>query len=301
MRRSTPSCPTLRRPQRRRLPRPRALCVLACLCLALGLDATPLCAQAETIRVRGSDTLLPLVRAWATEYMASHPGVSVRAEGGGSTRGLRALIEGDVDIASASRPMEPEEARRILERHGSLGYSTLVARDALSVYVHPDNPVRSLDLEQLGRVFRGEVERWSAVGGLDLGIERVNRNAASGTRAFFAERVLRGRDYGRAQTAVTNAEVVRRVARDPAAVGYGGLAAADASVVALRIEGVAPTEENVRDGSYPISRYLYLYTAEPPRGAIQEFLTWVVSDEGQAVVRKSGYVPLRAVDPQSQP
>lgn len=255
--------------------------------------APPLHPQAETLRIRGSDTLLPLVRAWATEYMASHPRVAIRAEGGGSGRGLRALIEGDIDIASSSRPMEPEEARRILERHGSLGYSTLVARDALSVYVHPDNPIRSLDLESLGRVFRGEIERWSVLGGADVEIRLVQRNAASGTRSFFAERVLRGQGHGRAQTAVTTAEVVRRVARDPGAIGYGGLAAADDSVVALRIEGVEPTEENVRDGSYPISRYLYLYTAEPPRGAVQEFLAWVVSDDGQAVVRRSGYVALR--------
>lgn len=256
--------------------------------------------QAETIRIRGSDTLLPLVRNWATEYMAAHTGVSVRAEGGGSRRGLRALIEGDVDIASSSRPMEPDEARRILERHGTLGYSTLVARDALSVFVHPDNPVRSLDLEQLGAVFRGEISRWSELDGPDLEIELVHRNAASGTRSFFAERVLRGRDYGRGQTAVTNAEVVRRVARTAGAIGYGGLAAVNESVVTVLVEGVAPTEENVRDGSYPISRYLYLYTAEPPRGAIKAFLAWIVGELGQEVVRRSGYVALRpatVVDP----
>ena len=280
----------------------RWMCRRAMLNACIGLlFGTALHSQVESIRIRGSDTLLPLVRAWATEYMRTHPGISIRTQGGGSSRGLRALIEGHVDIAAASRPMAPEEARRILERHGSLGYSTLVARDALSVFVHPDNQVGALDLGQLRRVFRGEVARWSVLGGADEDIELINRNAASGTRAFFAERVLRGGDFGRGQTVVTNAEVVRRVARQPGAIGYGGLAAADGSVVVVNVEGVAPTEENVRDGSYPISRYLYLYTAEPPRCAIQDFLAWVVGEAGQAVVRRNGYVALRPASVPERP
>ncbi|MDX1382328.1 MAG: phosphate ABC transporter substrate-binding protein, partial [Thermoanaerobaculia bacterium] len=247
----------------------------------------------DRVRIRGSDTMALLVRRWAEAFMTTHAGVAVEVDGGGTAKGTQALIAGSADIAAASRPLTPDESRLMVENRGTLGYSVLTARDALSVYVHPDNPVDDLSLEQLRGIFTGRVRSWSEVGGAEARIRVWNRNPASGTRLLFQEHVLGGEPYlRRARTAATTAAVVAAVGADPDAIGYGGFGGA-ANVRRISVEGVQPSEEHVRDGSYPIARYLYLYTALPPRGPVKTFIDWVLSDDGQRVVRESGYVPLR--------
>jgi len=249
-------------------------------------------APRSEIRIQGSDTMLLLVERWAQAFMMAHPGVVVEVEGGGTATGIRELIRGDVEIASASRPLRPEEARRLLERQGNLGYAVLVARDALSVYLHPDNPVTDLSMVELRGIFAGEIRRWSEVGGRDARIAVLTRNPASGTHFFFAQHVLGGGDYTRrARVLPTTAAIIEAVQDDPDAVGYGGVGYVE-GVRPCIVEGVAPTAENVRLGEYPISRYLYFYTAAPPEGLIKEFVDWVLGDEGQAIVREVGYVAL---------
>ena len=261
------------------------------LVLGLVLAARP-AGSAERIRIKGSDTMLRLVQLWAEEFMSGHPGVAVEVEGGGSAKGVRALIRGETDLASASRSLRPTEARQLLERQGSLGYATLTARDALSLYLHPDNPVRNLSLEAVAGIFRGEVRRWSEVGGREAQIQVLNRNSASGTHLFFAEHVLRGASYTRrARVLPTTSAIVGAVKSDVDAIGYGGIAYAH-GVRPSEIEGVAPTAENVRDGSYPIARYLYLLTAEPPHGPVKAFTDWVLGSAGQRIVAEAGYVAL---------
>lgn len=263
---------------------------------AAALTAQPVDGPRGSIRIRGSDTMLLLVQRWSEGFMTSHPGISVEVRGGGTTKGLEALIAGEVDIASASRPLRPDEAQRMLERHGSLGFSVLAARDALSVYVHPANPIRDLTLEQLRAIFTGRVQRWS-----QLGAERtradeimvVNRSPASGSRLFFREHVLLGERYTRrARVRPTTANVAAAVAAAPGAIGYGGIGLAE-GVRLLEVEGVAPSFENIRNGAYPISRYLYLYISAPPAGLVKQFIDWMLGDDGQRVVAEVGYVPLR--------
>jgi len=265
---------------------------------ALLLTATALAAGAAPsarIRVKGSDTMLLLARRWAEAFMATHPGVAVEVDGGGTATGIRALIAGDADVAAASRPLRPEESQQLAERHGTLGYSVLTARDALSVYVHPDNPVTDLSTASLRAVFTGAVRRWSELGGRGGEIVVLNRNPSSGTRLFFAEHVLGGEDYTRRDRVLaTTAAIVEAVRQDPDAIGYGGIGVAE-GVRLCTIDGVAPSAEHVRDGTYPIARYLYLYTAVPPRGAVKDFIDWVLGSEGQAVVAEVGYVALHGV------
>jgi phosphate transport system substrate-binding protein len=259
---------------------------------ATSTDAAP---RGE-IRIKGSDTMLLLVERWAQAFMMAHPGVVVEVEGGGTATGIRELIRGDVEIASASRPLRPEEARRLLERQGSLGYAVLVGRDALSVYLHPDNPVTDLSLVELRGIFTGEIRRWSEVGGRDARITVLTRNPASGTYFFFAQHVLGGGEYTRrARVLPTTAAIIDAVQADPDAVGYGGVGYVE-GVRPCAVEGVAPTAENVRLGEYPISRYLYFYTAAPPEGLIKDFVDWVLGAEGQAIVREVGYVALYRED-----
>ncbi len=258
--------------------------------------AQPADRQNGSIRIRGSDTMLLLVQRWSEEFMTAHPGISVEARGGGTTKGLNALIEGEVDIASASRPLRPDEAQRMLERHGSLGFSVLAARDALSVYVHPSSPIRNLSLEQLRVIFTGRVQRWSQLGSETTPHDEIlviNRSPASGSRLFFREHVLLGAKYvRRARVRPTTASVAAAVTAAPGAIGYGGIGLAE-GVRLLEIDDVEPSFENVRNGSYPISRYLYLYAAKPPAGVTRSFIDWILGDAAQRVVAEVGFVPLR--------
>jgi phosphate transport system substrate-binding protein len=236
--------------------------------------------------------MLILARRWAEEFMQEKPGVSIYVEGGGSRTGIDALIEGRIDICTASRTLNAEEIRRLQEKRGSLGINVLCAEDALSIYLNPQNPVRDLTLEQVRGILTGRIRSWKEVGGEDAPIRVLTRSPNSGTYAFLEEHVLRGDPYrADAESFGGTAAITEAVASDRYAIGYGGLAYGP-DVYHCRIEGVAPTEANVRSGAYPISRYLYLYTAAPPGGRIKELIDWILSQTGQEVVREVGYVPL---------
>lgn len=244
------------------------------------------------VRIKGSDTMLPLTKLWAEEFMRQRPGVSVYTEGGGTEDGFRALTQGKIDISTASRPMRPEEARGLAERQSSLGYSFLVAKDALSIFVHPENPIRELSLAQLRDIFAGRIVNWKEVRGRDQPIMVFIRPPNSGTYLYFQEHVLEGQAYtSSAQTLPTNQAVVNAIAVHSNAIGYGGFAF-EQSVVHCQVEGVRPSEENVRRDVYPIIRYLHLYTRDTPRGYSKQFIDWVLSPTGQQVVRKAGYFPI---------
>lgn len=246
----------------------------------------------RSIRIKGSDTMLRLVNRWAEEFMKVHPDIAVYVEGGGTETGIRALIEGETDLTSASRTLRAPEVKRLLQKRGSLGLSILTAKDALSVYLHPDNPVQDLTLEQLRDIFTGEIRNWKDAGGQNATIRVISRPPNSGTFVFFEEHVLEGESYTRRSESVpTTSAVIREVRADPDAIGYGGLAYGR-DVIHIAVDGVEPTAENVRNGSYPIARYLYLFAAEPPEGDIKMFVDWILSNSGQEIVGEVGYIPL---------
>ncbi|MCU0305019.1 MAG: PstS family phosphate ABC transporter substrate-binding protein [Thermoanaerobaculales bacterium] len=260
--------------------------------LSAGCGSAPV-AERQTLSIKGSDTMLILNQRLAEEFMRGHPGIAVTVEGGGTSTGVEAIIGGDAAICAASRPLAPAEVQRIHDRYGTLGVRHLVAQDSLSVWVHPDNPVRNLTLGQLGRIFDGSVTRWSELGGDDREITVVVRPPSSGTFRFFRDRVLRGAPYtGRAVTAGSTAEVVRRVADDPSAIGYGGAAYVRDDVRACAIDGVPPPTEAADGARYPLTRHLVYYTAVPPEGLAREWIDWCQGSSGQSVVAETGYLPL---------
>jgi phosphate transport system substrate-binding protein len=244
------------------------------------------------IRMKGSDTMLVLMRQWAEEYMQRHPGVSIYTEGGGSAQGIKSLIANEIDICASSRAMLPGEVRQLAEKHNRLGIAYLVAKDALSIYLNPQNMVRDLSLKQLENIFTGKISNWQAVGGENAGINIITRSPNSGTYLYLQEHVLHGLPYtSKAQIKTSTNEVVRAVMNDIYAIGYGGTAYGE-EVIHCRIEGIEPTVENVNNDTYPIVRYLYLYTIDTPDGEIKAFLDWVQDLPGQAIVARSGYIPL---------
>jgi len=240
--------------------------------------------------------MLLLVQRWAEEFMRQNPGVAIYTEGGGSRKGIQALITGSTDIASVSRPWQPEEVKALVEKQGSLGFSVLCARDALSLYLHPANPVRDLSPAQIRQIYTGELSNWRDVGGGDATVILYKRNPNSGTYLFFEKHVLLGESYSdEANTLPTTSAIVQAVAENPDAIGYGGLAYGQ-SVIHCSVNGIEPTPENVRNGSYPISRYLYLYTVQPPRGLMKKFIDWTLEKQGQRIVEEVGYIPLYEIE-----
>ncbi len=264
------------------------------LCCGLQACATSreLAPAATSIRLKGSDTMITLVQRWAEEFMQRHPGVAVYVEGGGTATGIAAMIKGEVDISAASRPLRSVEARHLAARHHSIGVASLVAKDGLSIYLHPRNPVRNLSLAQVRDIYLGRITSWQEVGGRDEAIVALGRSPNSGTYLYFQEHVLEGQAYGNHVISLpTTAAIVAAVQKDSTAIGYGGIAYGR-QLVHCSIDGVSPTEAAVRRDHYPITRYLYLYTARKPAGATKLFIDWVLSKEGQRIVKEVNYVPL---------
>jgi phosphate transport system substrate-binding protein len=246
----------------------------------------------STIRLKGSDTMIILTRLWAEEYMRQHPGISIYVEGGGTATGVEALIKGEADICAASRPLRSSEARRLLGKQGNLGVSHIVAKDALSVYLHPENPVRNLTLEQIQNIFTGKIKNWKEIGGGEEPVMLFNRSPNSGTYLYFQEHVLGGQPYADNVQTVTGTEaMVAAVANHRGAIGYGGIAYGS-QLVHCSVDGVAPTAENVRNNSYAIARYLYFYTTRTPRGAVKTFIDWVLHRTGQRLIKQIGFIPI---------
>ena len=269
----------------------------AALAAGCGSTGTPAPAQrpsgAPVVRVAGSDTMLLLDRRLAEAFMRAHPGVAVRVEGGGSGTGIAALIAGEVEIAAASRPLAADEIEALYERHRTLGVTFLVARDALSVYLNPANPVHDLTVAQLAGIFSGSISSWAEVGGVDRPIHVLIRPPSSGTHRFFRDHVLGGAPYRKDATALARTnDIVATVTADPDAIGYGGVAYGS-DVVHCAVDGVSPpTPQAPGADDYPLSRLLTLVTAAPPEGWTGRFIDWAQGPEGQGVVREVGYLPL---------
>ena len=224
--------------------------------------------------------------------MKKNPGVSVYTEGGGSATGTEALANGKVDISATSRPINPTEAQKLAANFGAIGMSVLVAKDALSVFLNPENPVKNLTLEQIKDIFTGNIKNWQEVNGQNEPILLINRMPNSGTFKYFQAHVLDGKSYDQnAKTCPTTRAVVKEVANNRNAIGYGGMAYSS-NIIHCQINNIEPTEKNVREDRYPITRYLYLYTVNTPHGQVRKFIDWVLSIEGQRIVEKAGYFPI---------
>jgi phosphate transport system substrate-binding protein len=257
----------------------------------------------KTIENKGSDTLVNLALAWAEAYMTLHPDVRMSVTGGGSGTGIASMINGTVDIANASREMKDEEIAAA-EANGISPREFVVARDAIAVVVHPSNPVDRLTLPQISGIYTGQIVNWSEVGGENRPIVLLSRESNSGTYVYFLENVIRlgSNDsdllFSPETLLMPSSEgISAEVRQNPNAIGYDGLGyvTPDQKVVAVASDPggafVLPSVGSVNDGSYPISRPLYMYTRGAPTGQIKAYMEWVLSD-GQELVPELGFVPL---------
>ncbi len=258
----------------------------------------------RAIQNKGSDTLVNLALAWAERYRQIDPSVSIAVTGGGSGTGIAALINGTADIANASRKMKDNEIAEA-QANGIEPVEHTVAIDALAVVVHPDNPVDGLTIAQLSDIFTGRITNWQEVGGNDAPIVLLSRETNSGTHVYFLEQVVRrgekeNKDIFAPQTLLmpSSVGITSEIQRNPNAIGYDGLGYITEHEKMLAIAKdsqspyVRPSVQTGADDSYPISRDLYMYTAGEPTDIIAEYLNWIKSPEGQAIVAEQGFVPL---------
>lgn len=260
----------------------------------------------KMIQIKGSDSEVNLVQKLAEEFMKKNPDVNIAVTGGGSGTGIAALINRTTDIANSSRELNPKE-EEAFKKAGIQPFRVVFATDGISVIVHPENPVDKLTLEQLGKIFKGEIKNWSEVGGPNLAISLYGRQSNSGTFVFFREFVLKG-DYSPHKKMMNgNAQIVEAVQRDKAGIGYVAVGyvvdhkgEVKPGIKILSVAKDAQSEayspkimENVMTGKYPISRPLNQYLAGKPSGKILDFIRFELSPEGQEIVRKQGFFPVQ--------
>lgn len=261
--------------------------------------------QSDYIDNKGSDTIVNLALAWAEAYQTVDPEVRISVTGGGSGTGLTALINKSVDIANASRQIKQEEIDAA-EAAGLNPQEFVIARDAIAVIINPENPVNNLSLTQLSAIYRGEITNWSEVGGEDRPIVCLSRETNSGTHVFFLESVVRLGDSE--DTSIFAAEtlllpssegIIAEVRENPNAIGYDGLGYVTSDVKLVGVSSleepdfyVLPSVASVADGTYLISRNLYMYTPDVPTGVVKEYIDWILSSEAQKIVSELGFVPI---------
>jgi phosphate transport system substrate-binding protein len=277
--------------------------------LLLGCRSAPTHAQAapatsvETIENKGSDTIVNLALAWAENYMAQYPNVRISVTGGGSGTGIAALINNTVDIANASRAIKPEEVAEA-QANGIEPYEITIAQDAIAVVVNPENPVSQLTIQQISAIYTGQITNWKEMGGEDRPIVLLSRESNSGTYVFFLEEVVRQGDsesellFSPDTLLLPSSEgISSEIRQNPNAIGYDGLGyvTPDQKTIAIAVSPgspyVKPSIATVVDGSYPISRPLFMYTPGPPTGAVKAYLDWILT-AGQQQVKELGFVPL---------
>jgi len=248
------------------------------------------------LQIKGSDTMLQLTTAWAEAYMSANPKAKIAVTGGGSGTGIAALINGTTDIANASRKIKDKEVDEAKAK-GVNPVEHVVAKDGISVVVNPANPVRELTMDQIKLIYTGKITNWSHVGGPDHDITLVARDNSSGTYVYFQKHVLMKEDYSTsALNLQSNSAIVEEVTSNVYAIGYiglGYLVEAGDKVVAVAVDGVKPSDASVASGSYKIARELQMYTDGEPQGLSKAFLKFIMSEEGQRIVRDEGFVAVQ--------
>ncbi|HEY0713566.1 MAG TPA: PstS family phosphate ABC transporter substrate-binding protein [Polyangia bacterium] len=264
--------------------------------------------KAASIQNIGSDTMVNLAQAWAEEYSVIEPNVSVEVSGGGSGVGVAALINGTADIANSSRKLEHEETEKA-KAAGHDPKEFLVGYDGLAIFVHKDNPIEEITIEQLAGIFRenGTIEKWSDLGVTNIPGARsdkiilISRQNNSGTYHYFREVVVgKKHDFKLGSMDMNGSkDVVELVSKTPGALGYSGLGYATPAVKVVKVAkkagqpSVMPSNETIMNRSYPIARPMFMYTPSAPQPHVKKYLDWILSAAGQKIVEQTGYVPLQ--------
>ncbi|OEE67640.1 phosphate ABC transporter substrate-binding protein [Enterovibrio norvegicus FF-33] len=269
--------------------------VFTALCVAGALMANTASAQ-ETITVSGSTSVTEVMEVLAETYQTQNGNTFIEVQGTGSSAGVKAAKNGTSMFGMASRSLKDSEKEPTLKE-------TVIARDGIAVVVNNANPLVDLTIEQIAKIYRGDVKNWAEVGGENKPIVVVTRDTASGTRGAFEDIMSLKRDINgmkvsaisqRAQVGNGNGVVKTIVANNPFAIGYISLGSIDASLKAVKVDGVEATSDAVAAGKYKVARpFLVLSKAGKPSPAAEDFMTWVTSVEGQKIVSSQGYVPVQ--------
>ncbi len=257
---------------------------------------------------KGSDTMVNIAQAWAEAYHEKNKDIAIAVTGGGSGTGIAALINGTVDLANSSRMIKPEEVKSAKEQTGKQVIGSVVGLDALSVFVHRDNPLSRISIPELACIYGegGTCGTWRDLGISQLSgcrsneIVRVSRQSNSGTYQYFREAILpKDKDFKLGSRDLHGSkDVVDLVEHTPCAIGYTGMGYLTKGVKALclsKVKGgpcVLASERSVVDRSYPIARELYLYTLGEPTGELKAYVDWIKGPEGQKIISEMGYIPM---------
>lgn len=260
------------------------------------------------IRAKGSDTMIQLATAWAEAYRKVKPNVFVNANGGGTGTGFAALQNNSTDLCNASRGIKPEESEKVKAVTGKEAKEFAVAYDALAVYSHPSNPIKEISVDELREIWveGGTTLTWEKLNPAFPGkIALFGRQNNSGTYDYFREHICGKKDgkqrefRGGISELNGSSEVVENVGKTPTALGYSGMGYKTPNVNWLKVSskkgepGVEPGTDAARSGKYPIARKLFLYTVGEPTGELKEYIDWILSPEGQKIVEKEGFVPVK--------
>jgi phosphate transport system substrate-binding protein len=258
------------------------------LLLALATAFFPACRRGGSqhdLTLAGSTSIQPFADKWAEVFMETHPGHGVNVQGGGSSAGIQACKSGACQIGMSSRELKGDE-KDLTE--------IVVARDGLAVIVHPSNPVRGAKLSDIKQIFSGDLRNWKFLGGHDREITVVTREEGSGTRGAFQELVMgKTRIFRGAITEDSNGTVREIIAHDPYSVGFISLGLVNGQVRSLDLDGVPASDENIMNGRYKLVRPFLFVSRGEPTGQAKEFVAFVLSDEGQALVKKEGLLPIK--------
>jgi phosphate transport system substrate-binding protein len=254
--------------------------------------------QKQTIRISGSTTVLPIVQKAADQYMASHPDADIQVSGGGSGVGIQAIGAKTVDIGMSSREVTKAEMTKY-----PVFVVTSVAQDGIAVIVNPANEIQYITLDQIKDIYLGKITKWTQITGANVPgtnnqIVIIGRDSASGTRTYFDETVLsKATPVKTMLEKNSNGAVLQTIAQTPGSIGYVSIGFVSKDVKALPIwynaqKFVAPTIDNVKSKTYPVSRDLYVITNGQPTGLTGDFIKYILSPEGQKIVSDEGYVTL---------
>ena len=273
-----------------------SLLIIAALVSACGGTSTPGAPVTDpttdnsTISVSGSTTVQPLAEKLAEAFMTENTGIRIDVQGGGSSVGVKAAGQGTSDIGMASREIKESELAEFPKLN-----VVVIARDGIAIVANADVTVSDLTVEQVRDIFSGKITNWKDLGGEDQNIIVVSREEGSGTRGAFEELVM-GKDALITASAIlqpSNGSIRTTVSTTPYSIGYMSFGYLDDTIKAISIGGIAPTEPNAADGSYPIVRPLNMLTNGEPTGAVKAFLDFILSDAGQKLVVEDGYIPVK--------
>jgi phosphate transport system substrate-binding protein len=260
--------------------------VISALVIFISISAASCGRSAASVIIAGSTSVQPYAEILVEEYMIMYSESEIDVQGGGSSAGITAAESGTADIGMSSRDLT--------EREREL-WNIEIARDGLAIIVHPDNPVQDLTLEQVRAIYTGSINNWSEFGGSDARIHVIAREEGSGTRSAFEGLVMGGELVSRrAIIQDSNGSVRQLVSGDRHSIGFISLGLITGAVKAVRLDGVAPTSENVTNGSYTLFRPFIFVCESEPEGLVRQFIDFAVSPAGQQILRNEGLVPLTA-------